>query len=456
MADGSHGKTFWHVPSLHHRVKRLTEVYETKIANSHEQLCVRCNDNTRLSWTLTALAVRIGQALGLHRDNFHASLSPFLREMRRRLWWQILVLDLQASNDRGSDPVIALNSFNTKLPLNVNDEDLNPEDTTEAVERDEFTDMTFSLVCREIFRTVRELNYVPVSEFSRPTHDIDDHWRQRRDMVIACRRRIEEKYLRHCTTEQTYHRGTRMIADVITASMWLQTYRPLQRREESTESFRIPYPGILHLSLEVLEKAHEINNDPTCDPFRWLSRIYVQWHPLAVMIAELCVQTEGPIVERAWNVVEAMYQETANTVADSDKGMLFRPIKKMYEKAKRVRKNRHGILTEPALTAPCAPDPARENGLPADVGQPFQDVDQYRFDPYKVDLAEHAPRPMAGIHQESSSLDMGTTQGFNWDPWLVGNGSNQGVQDTEMNQMARANWENFIDDFQGGEIFNVW
>lgn len=44
-------------------------------------------------WTLLGVAVRIGQGLGLHRDGTSLGLSPFEIEMRRRLWWNIVVLD---------------------------------------------------------------------------------------------------------------------------------------------------------------------------------------------------------------------------------------------------------------------------------------------------------------------------------------------------------------------------
>jgi hypothetical protein len=139
-------------------------------------ICFRSNDSSRLSWTLASLAIRIAQALGLHRESLFASLSPFQREMRRRLWWQICLLDLQSSSDRGSDPVLAFDSFDTKYPLNVNDDDLHPDNSQEPQKRDEYTDITFSLVCQEVFDTVRELNYVPARELQRSQLSPEDHW----------------------------------------------------------------------------------------------------------------------------------------------------------------------------------------------------------------------------------------------------------------------------------------
>lgn len=62
-----------------------------------------------------------------------------------------------------------------------------------------------------------------------------------------------------------------------------------------------------------------------------------QWHSLAVATAELCSQTEGPLVDRAWSVVDEAFQVYSETVADTKTGMLWRPIQKLMKKAKQNR-----------------------------------------------------------------------------------------------------------------------
>ena len=49
-----------------------------------------------------------------------------------------------------------------------------------------------------------------------------------------------------------------------------------------------------------------------------------RWHPLAITLAELCVQTEGALVERAWACIEDNYEFVANNIADGKSGTLFR------------------------------------------------------------------------------------------------------------------------------------
>ncbi|KAL6404562.1 C6 transcription factor [Ilyonectria robusta] len=53
----------------------------------------------RLSWNLSGLAVRLAQNFGLHREGSLFGLSKFKMEMRRRLWWQIAILDAPSAED---------------------------------------------------------------------------------------------------------------------------------------------------------------------------------------------------------------------------------------------------------------------------------------------------------------------------------------------------------------------
>lgn len=76
---------------------------------------LRRNDDARKIWTLTGLAVRIAQTLGIHRDGSHFGLKPFQVEMRRRLWWQVCILDARSSEDHGCDPTIVEAQFDTKM-----------------------------------------------------------------------------------------------------------------------------------------------------------------------------------------------------------------------------------------------------------------------------------------------------------------------------------------------------
>ena len=357
-------------------------------------------------------------------------------------------------SDRGSDPIITEDSFNTEMPLNINDEDLKPGTEVEVRSQDCFTDTTFSLVILEAFKTERRLNTVSVNSAFPGKDQAAEVWAQRRAWVIECQRRMEDKYLRYCNSEITIQRFTMQVADIMNARLWLWAYRPLQRQPNDPITATVPYPGTLHFSVEVLEKTAQIPLDAAFQPYLWISNIWVQWHALAVMVAELCVQTQGPTVARAWAIANVMFEETARHVADSAKGRLWSPIKKLMNKAQAIRKQH---LEDVALA---------QGLVPVGLGtQHVQPASQHqhgggRFD-NTMEWSIEAPQ------QQHGWTDLGQTQrphgmpqnsinveplGVGWDTWLNGTTVEMNPG-SELNQIGWNDWESFVNDFQASGEF---
>ena len=61
---------------------------------------------------------------GLHRDPMNFSFDPVECETRRRLWAQICILDARLAEQLCREPTIAPGSYDTILPLSINDKEL--------------------------------------------------------------------------------------------------------------------------------------------------------------------------------------------------------------------------------------------------------------------------------------------------------------------------------------------
>jgi hypothetical protein len=356
--------------------------------------------------------------------------------MRRRLWWQIFVLDEQGAQDRGSDPVITKSSFNTRKPSHINDQDLSPEDLEEPKERESFTDMTFASICYEVTEAVIQLNFVPPGEPEFTQNDPASAWDRRKDFVIDTQRRIQDKYLRHCDFAIPFQYATKSIADIIMAIMWLILYRPLQKRTEYSTSFQPTNPNILHLSVEVMEKAYQLNTYLAADNIRWLSSNYSLWHPLAVTLAELCVQIEGPVVERAWAVVDAIFVRTEQTVADSNTGMLWSPIRKLSRRARSARQHRLQMLSAGPVT-----------GGHFDVKGAISST----YECPNSSMMDRGPAAMEGRQAPVPQpyFPSLTAETFDWNAWFEGGAPGLDLDLAGTSQVAWANWEGFVEDLYG-------
>ncbi|PWY63062.1 C6 transcription factor [Aspergillus eucalypticola CBS 122712] len=107
---------------------------------------LRGEDDAAFAWVMTAAVHRIAQGLGLHRDGTYLGLNPFGAEVRRRIWWELYLLDCQSSAFRAVGTQIKEGTYETKLPRNIHDSDIPLESRSFHNERSSFTDVTFCLI----------------------------------------------------------------------------------------------------------------------------------------------------------------------------------------------------------------------------------------------------------------------------------------------------------------------
>lgn len=147
-------------------------------------------------WMLTGIGVRIAQRMGLHHDGEGLGLPPFEVQMRRRLFWQLIPLDGFAGQHSGTGISMLPSSWDVKMPLNVNDDQIYPGMTQWPEEAKGATDMIYVL-------SRAELSYYYSKAALRlketgPSVHLREHEGQLDDKIDEVERTIETKYLRYC------------------------------------------------------------------------------------------------------------------------------------------------------------------------------------------------------------------------------------------------------------------
>ncbi|KAK8240567.1 fungal-specific transcription factor domain-containing protein [Phyllosticta capitalensis] len=301
-------------------------------------ICLRRNEDARIIWTLTGLAVRMAQTLGIHRDGTHFNLSPFDIEMRRRLWWQICVLDSRASEDHGCDPTIVEASFDTKIPLNVDDSDLYPGMKEFPEERAGCTEITFCLIRFEVANVYRRIQYVPPGPERCNMFLANVTLEQKEQWITEVHSKVEEKYLKHCDMTVPLYWVVATVSRLIVSKMWLMIYHPYQRLDGGASLPRETRDKLFVTSLENVEYALLLETEARTEKWGWLFRTYVQWHAIAFLLSELCVRTKGDVVDRAWRAVEATAAKRwQDLTSDQKKGCIWRPLRKLVARARAAR-----------------------------------------------------------------------------------------------------------------------
>lgn len=291
---------------------------------------IRAHDSSRFVWTLVPVVIRFATSLGIHRDGTNFGLSPYETEVRRRLWWHICILDVRSAEDYGMDPIIHDEDYDTRLFLNVNDEDLTQEMSDPPAERVGMTDVTFSLMRSEVVIAYRQVMYTPLRTRVIPKLG------QRLNLVKSLNDRLQALIIRHCDMSIPIHWLTATLGRLIVAKLWLIVHHPLINDERPTMMPHVVRDQMLRRSVEMIEFSHllETNEETTC--WGWLFNSYSLWHAVAFVLAEVCLRPPSPDIDRGWAAVNAVFRSWEKQNWQT-KGVPFRPLSKLMKRAIDVR-----------------------------------------------------------------------------------------------------------------------
>ncbi|KAE8340076.1 hypothetical protein BDV24DRAFT_175711 [Aspergillus arachidicola] len=293
-------------------------------------LASRSQDSSRRVWTMLSMALRIAQALLLHLPELPFPVRPFERELRRRLWTYIGLLDIQCSLERASEPMMQAKWVDSNPPSNVNDCDIFFGMDGPVQESEGFTDMTFAMMTLKAQNTVRLLNF---SDFIDKTVSCVN----KRQQLVLEFQETASKLLQNSQPDKIpFHWYTRQVAEIISASLQLIVLRPLQRNAKFIPP-RVRGDRLLQIAVDVLKKSKTIRNDPRGQRWRWCEFMFVPWHSLAVAIAELCVCEDHSLMESFWGPVRDAYENLGDLIADSRRGMIWKPMEKIMAQAEAKR-----------------------------------------------------------------------------------------------------------------------
>ncbi|KAI0468906.1 hypothetical protein F4859DRAFT_516653 [Xylaria cf. heliscus] len=287
-------------------------------------LLVRRHDSPRFVWMMTGLLIRMGQSLGLQRDGTHFKhLTPFEIDIRRRVWYSICALDVRASEDQGTDFTIQYGSFDTKLPWNINDDDIDVDTKETPVERQGITDMTLPILTMETSHISRQMMSPGVSL------DEQNH------LLATIYARLEERYLRFSSESDGIAYWVMVVVTrLVGAKLTLFTHLPVlfsSPSEHFTDEVR---NKLLVAAIEVAEYNDALNEKAS--QWRWIYQTYTHWHAIVYILIDLCRRPWSPLVDRAWAALHSPWLIPARSKLDTAL-RTWVPLRKLMLKARKHR-----------------------------------------------------------------------------------------------------------------------
>ena len=277
---------------------------------------------SELTITLTGIAMRLGQKLGLHRNQSNSKLSFFEREMRVRLWWPLCGFwsrfnMTQATAMKGS----MLEVGDVRLPLNVNDADLHPDMTEAPVESNRPTEMLCVLMKLELPNWFRS-SPVSMNTFEnilqtgsvggRVSRVPEDHAIKKVNSIYG------EKYLRYLDTRIPLHGLTRAMIYLSVSRMRFKIHHPRGRLTNSNaEEVRLSTAEsdvLFHSALDMLEMIDYCSQTKFSSHMSIYTASSFQVDALIYTLSELRCRCSGDRVAIAWRLVEDIYSRNPQLV----------------------------------------------------------------------------------------------------------------------------------------------
>ena len=258
------------------------------------------------------MAIRIAECMGLHRDGTEYGMGPVETHVRRLIWYQICFLDIRTCEAQGPRPGIRIEDFDTQLPLNVDDAELErPDPPKESATR--WTDMTVSLIrfeCNEIHRVI----WVDRPRLEKKKISLTAVLGK----VENFRRTTKEKYASLIDDSIPLQHCGRLILEVLT----LRMHAMVLHRYHNSVSHIIPdrlRQIIITSGIATMEAAIELETSPALSSYAWYAGALNQYHYALLLLVEVFAFPQLREADRIWACLDYVFETPNTTMPKTEK-----------------------------------------------------------------------------------------------------------------------------------------
>ncbi|KAL3421643.1 C6 transcription factor [Phlyctema vagabunda] len=289
-------------------------------------LAMRQRYDAQSLWLLTGLAIRSGQRIGLHRESASQGFSVFDSEIRRRLWWQIIILDGISAKLSGAAVHGSLQSIHEmKLPLNVNDSDLWPTMKEAPREHVGVTEMLFTSIRCDIGA------FMHISRWSKSClngqlplqGDLKSTMEEKDEGIRDLENTLESKYLRYCDPSISFHLLAVYLCKSAIAQMRLAAHHPYQFEDKGASLPQSQKDMLFSTGLDILLYHNSINGEKGLRGFMWHVNVVFPFEALIYVLLELTQRSQGDLIPKAKSAVTEAYGYHPELVKDTANALYF-------------------------------------------------------------------------------------------------------------------------------------
>jgi hypothetical protein len=373
--------------------------------------------------------------MGLHKDPSVYSTSPIECQVRRLIWHQICFLDLRTCEATGPRPQIRPDDYDTRLPLNIDDIDLDrveQGDRSIDTENDRpyFTDMTITRMRFECYEMHRYLWVErPKLERKRKEGEKAVTINTLLARVQSFKAAMEATYVPMLSKTAPLHALASQIYGILSNRLYihvLQKYLSNDRHKMPERLRQI----VISAAIMTLEHSQNIEQQPVLSTWAWYVGALHQYHTALLILNEMYALPYTPALEqRAWRVLDFVFGlGPGMTNTEKTRAVLEELMNKMqvYQSVKRWRAPKDMPQAGPRTFTPgfqqqqqAAEERARQKSfqVAAGAGQQSSVLDvntagtqmsptlQQSFRPPRLSQSRQVPFPGAMPNNEWGSFD---------------------------------------------------
>ncbi|OQV03375.1 Fungal Zn2-Cys6 binuclear cluster domain-containing protein [Cladophialophora immunda] len=276
-------------------------------------LSIRDDYEPRAVWSLTGVALRVAEGMGMSLDGTLLGLSPFETEIRRRIWWQLRTHDFRAAELSGQAKFrdFEVNETTPKMPANVDDSDLYPAMSQAAVESTRPTQMIWCMV-RSAMATFAAGQTAKIAKLRKVAFTSDEYPAmddlERKDHFIkGVEDMLETKYLRFCDPSQPLQLMALVGGRTATNLVRFMAHHPRRwaYQDHVSASERQFVWGI---ATRLLEQYNMMQTDLHLRRFAWHVPYFIQWHAVIHVLDTLRTDPLHLEAQSAWRLIDTLFE----------------------------------------------------------------------------------------------------------------------------------------------------
>lgn len=287
-------------------------------------LSVRDIYEPRAIWSLTGVAVRIAQGIGLERDGEHLGLPPFETEIRRRVWWALKSHDFRTGELCGIAKFHDLQNVaeSTKWPTSINDDQLYLGMPSISTISTGLTDISAVALKCELLN-IAATRKAAFQQQGKDPGEWELHTKASdADGLIELYKSIEElletKYLRYCDPSQPLHLMVMLLGRCSLNTIRFLSHHP-RRWPSAEQTSHSERELVWRICINLLEQHDMLQSNPLLKRFAWHGPYIRQWHAIIHILDTLQANPLRAEADKAWQLVGRTYENTPEMTFDMRK-----------------------------------------------------------------------------------------------------------------------------------------